>query len=145
VPVDLNEGPHIYHIHLNGSARCGIGQRPAGQASQSDSARGEVLTLVPHPVGTGRTGARSPSQSATVTLRKRGVLAVLSGMRQTEVARTVPEKMLNNAARTDALWGQWPKDNAEIVVELRAYFRSTGLRPGVVRSYFQERHARWAA
>ena len=56
-----------------------------------------------------------------------------------------PDEMLNNDAKSNALGRRRPKDKPEMDADLRSYLRSTQRRPDVVRSFFQERHVRYAA
>jgi hypothetical protein len=53
--------------------------------------------------------------------------------------------MLNNDAKSNALGRRRPKDKPEMDATLPSYLRRTQRRPNLVRSYFQERHVRYAA
>ena len=56
-----------------------------------------------------------------------------------------PDEMLNNDAKSNTLGRRRPKDKGEMDADLRSYLRSTQRRPDLVRSFFQERHVRYAA
>jgi transposase len=56
-----------------------------------------------------------------------------------------PDEMLNNDAKGNTLGRKRPKDKPEMVSDLRAYLHSTQKRPDIVRSFFHERHVRYAA
>jgi transposase len=56
-----------------------------------------------------------------------------------------PDEMLNNDAKSNALGRRRPKDKPEMDATLPSYLRRTQRRPNLVRSYFQERHVRYAA
>jgi len=56
-----------------------------------------------------------------------------------------PDEMLNNDVKTNALGRRRPRNEAEMVADLRGYLRSTQRRPDIVRAYFQEQHVRYAA
>ncbi len=56
-----------------------------------------------------------------------------------------PDEMLNNDVKANALGRRRPRTKAEMVAGVRSYLRSTQKRPGVIRSYFNEDHVRYAA
>lgn len=60
----------------------------------------------------------------------------------TEVARTQRRRPSRQVMQPS---DQANKDLPEMVSDLRAYLRSTQKRPDVVRSFFHERHVRYAA
>jgi transposase len=56
-----------------------------------------------------------------------------------------PDEMLNNDVKNNALARRRPKDQPELLADVRSYLRSTQKRPEIVRNYFQERHVKYAA
>jgi transposase len=56
-----------------------------------------------------------------------------------------PDELLNQDVKSNALGRQRPADVVEMVDTLRSYLRSTQKRPEIVRSYFREKHVRYAA
>ena len=56
-----------------------------------------------------------------------------------------PDELLNQDVKSNALGRQRPADKPELLLNLRAYLRSTQRQPHIVRSYFHEEHVRYAA
>jgi transposase len=56
-----------------------------------------------------------------------------------------PEELLNQDVKTNAHGRRRPKDQIEMVGNVRSYLRSTQRRPNIVKSYFRERHVCYAA
>lgn len=56
-----------------------------------------------------------------------------------------PDELLNQDVKSNALGRQRPADLGQMLHLTRTYLRSTQRRPDVVRSYFQEKHVRYAA
>lgn len=55
-----------------------------------------------------------------------------------------PDELLNQDVKAHA-GRQRPKDQPELLSNLRSYLRTTQRRPAKVRSYFQEKHVSYAA
>jgi transposase len=55
-----------------------------------------------------------------------------------------PDELLNQDVKTNAVGRRRAVDQADLVANVRGYLRSTQKMPGVVRSYFQEEHVRYA-
>jgi transposase len=56
-----------------------------------------------------------------------------------------PDELLNQDVKSNALGRRRPVDLRDMIADTRGYLRSTQKRPAVVRSYFQEKHVRYAA
>ena len=56
-----------------------------------------------------------------------------------------PDELLNQDVKTNAVGRQRPKDQPEMMDNVRSYLRSTQRRPDIVKAYFQEEHVRYAA
>lgn len=56
-----------------------------------------------------------------------------------------PDELLNQDVKTNAQGRRRPKDLPEMLDTVRAYLRSTQKQPDIVKSYFQEKHVRYAA
>jgi transposase len=56
-----------------------------------------------------------------------------------------PDELLNQDVKTNAAGRRRPKDQPEMIANVRGYLRSTQRQPGIVRSYFQEEHVCYAA
>ena len=56
-----------------------------------------------------------------------------------------PDELLNQDVKTNAVGRQRPRDQSEMMGNVRSYLRSTQRRPDIVKSYFQEEHVRYAA
>jgi transposase len=56
-----------------------------------------------------------------------------------------PDELLNQDVKTNAAGRRRPKDQTQLLANVRGYLRSTQRQPAVVRSYFQESHVRYAA
>jgi transposase len=56
-----------------------------------------------------------------------------------------PDELLNQDVKANALRKRRPKQVRHLTVDVRSYLFSTQKRPDVVRSYFEERHVRYAA
>lgn len=56
-----------------------------------------------------------------------------------------PDELLNQDVKSNALGRQRPKNVTEMVDTVRSYLRSTQKQPAIVRSYFREKHVRYAA
>jgi transposase len=56
-----------------------------------------------------------------------------------------PDELWNQDLKSNALGRKRPKNKAELASGVRSYAWSTQRRPDVVRSYFQEKHVRYAA
>jgi hypothetical protein len=54
-------------------------------------------------------------------------------------------QLLNQDVKSNALGRQRPPDKPALLAGVRAYLRSTQRQPSIVRSYFQEKHVRYAA
>jgi transposase len=55
-----------------------------------------------------------------------------------------PDEMLNQDVKTNAVGRRRAIDQADLIANVRGYLRSTQKMPHVVRSYFQEKHVRYA-
>jgi hypothetical protein len=56
-----------------------------------------------------------------------------------------PDDLLNQDVKTNAVGRERPKDQPEMMANVRSYLRSTQRRPDIVKAYFQEEHVRYAA
>lgn len=56
-----------------------------------------------------------------------------------------PDELLNQDVKTNAHGRRRPKDQPEMINNVRSYLRSTQKQPGVVMRYFHEDHVRYAA
>jgi len=56
-----------------------------------------------------------------------------------------PDELLNQDAKTNAVGGRRPRDQAELEANVRGYLRSTQRMPHVVRAYFQKEQVRYAS
>ena len=56
-----------------------------------------------------------------------------------------PDEVLNQDVKSNALGRRRPVDPFDLIADVRGYLRSTQRTPGVVCSYFNERHVRYAA
>ncbi len=56
-----------------------------------------------------------------------------------------PDEMLNQDVKSNALGRIRPRAKAELIGTVRSYLRSTQRRPDIIRSYFREKHVRYAA
>jgi transposase len=56
-----------------------------------------------------------------------------------------PDELLNQDVKTNAVGRMRPRDEQELVGNIRSYLRITQGHPQVVRRYFRERHVRYAA
>ena len=56
-----------------------------------------------------------------------------------------PDEFLNQDVKTNAVGRQRPKDQPEMMRQVRSYLRSSQRRPQVVRNYFQHEDVRYAA
>jgi len=55
-----------------------------------------------------------------------------------------PDELLNQDVKTNAVGRRRAIDQADLMANVRSYLRSTQKMPYVVRSYFQEKHVRYA-
>lgn len=55
-----------------------------------------------------------------------------------------PDELLNQDVKTNAQGRRRPKDQPEMISNVRAYLRSTQKQPQVVKRYFDEEHVRYA-
>ncbi len=55
-----------------------------------------------------------------------------------------PDELLNQDVKTNAVGRRRAIDQADLMANVRGYLRSTQKMPDVVRSYFQEKHVRYA-
>jgi transposase len=56
-----------------------------------------------------------------------------------------PDELLNQDVKSNAAGRRRPKDQPEMLANIRGYLRSTQRRPDIVKSYFAEEHVRYAA
>jgi hypothetical protein len=56
-----------------------------------------------------------------------------------------PDELLNQDVKTNALGRVRPRDEQELMGNVRSYLRITQGHPGAVRGYFRERHVQYAA
>lgn len=56
-----------------------------------------------------------------------------------------PDELLNQDVKSNAVGRRRPPNKAELIGSVRGYLRSTQKMPHVVKSFFQERHVRYAA
>jgi len=56
-----------------------------------------------------------------------------------------PDELLNHDVKANAVGRQRPKNQAEMIGNLRSYLRSTQRQPHVVRNFFHEKHVAYAA
>jgi transposase len=56
-----------------------------------------------------------------------------------------PDELLNHDVKTNAVGRQRPKNQAEMIGNIRSYLRSTQRHPQVVQNFFHEKHVTYAA
>ena len=56
-----------------------------------------------------------------------------------------PDELQKQDVKTNAHGRRRPKDQPEMINNVRSYLRSTQKQPGVVKRYFDEEHVRYAA
>jgi transposase len=56
-----------------------------------------------------------------------------------------PDELLNQDVKSNAVGRQRPRDQQEMIGQVRSYLRSTQRQPDIVRRYFQEEHVAYAA
>ncbi len=56
-----------------------------------------------------------------------------------------PEELLNHDVKANAVGRQRPKNQAEMISNIRSYLRSTQRQPHIVRNFFHEKHVAYAA
>jgi hypothetical protein len=56
-----------------------------------------------------------------------------------------PDELLNQDVKSNAVGRRRPRDQEEMVADVRGYLRSTQKQPQIVQSYFQGEHVRYAA
>lgn len=56
-----------------------------------------------------------------------------------------PDELLNHDLKTNAVGRQRPKNQAEMIGNIRSYLRSTQRHPQVVQNFFHEKHVTYAA
>jgi len=56
-----------------------------------------------------------------------------------------PDELLNQDVKTNAVGRMRPRDEQELVGNVRSYLRITQGHPQVVQRYFRERHVQYAA
>ena len=56
-----------------------------------------------------------------------------------------PDELLNQDVKTNAVGRMRPRDEQELVGNIRSYLRITQGHPQVVQRYFRERHVQYAA
>lgn len=56
-----------------------------------------------------------------------------------------PDELLNHDVKANAVGRQRPKNQAEMMGNIRSYLRSTQRYPNIVKSYFREKHVAYAA
>ena len=56
-----------------------------------------------------------------------------------------PDELLNQAVKTNAVGRMRPRDEQELIGNVRSYLRITQEHPQVVRNYFREPHVQYAA
>jgi len=56
-----------------------------------------------------------------------------------------PDECLNQDVKTNAVGRQRPKDQPQMMQQVRSYLRSAQRRPKLVRNYFQQEDVRYAA
>lgn len=56
-----------------------------------------------------------------------------------------PDELLNHDVKANAVGRQRPKDQAEMIENIRSYLRSTQRQPSIVQRYFHEKHVAYAA
>ncbi len=55
------------------------------------------------------------------------------------------DELLNQDVKSNALGRRRPSNQREMIADARGYLRSTQKQPSIVRSYFREKHVRYAA
>jgi len=56
-----------------------------------------------------------------------------------------PDELLNHDVKANAVGRQRPKNQAEMIDNIRSYLRSTQRRPNIVQNFFLEKHVAYAA
>jgi transposase len=56
-----------------------------------------------------------------------------------------PDEYLNQDVKANAIGRRRPRNQVELIGDVRSYLRSTQRRPDIVRNYFQAEHVRYAA
>lgn len=56
-----------------------------------------------------------------------------------------PDELLNHDLKTNAVGRIRPKNQAEMIDNIRSYLRSTQRQPNIVQRYFHEKHVAYAA
>ena len=56
-----------------------------------------------------------------------------------------PDELLNHDVKANAVGRQRPKNQAEMIENIRSYLRSTQRHPNVVQNFFREKHVAYAA
>jgi len=56
-----------------------------------------------------------------------------------------PDEVLNHDVKSNAVGRRRPRDQQELVKNVRSFLRSRQRQPHIVRNYFQEKHVRYAA
>ena len=56
-----------------------------------------------------------------------------------------PDELLNQDVKTNAVGRQRPKEQLEMIQQVRSYLRSTQRRPQVVKNYFKHKDVQYAA
>lgn len=56
-----------------------------------------------------------------------------------------PNELLNHDVKANAVGRQRPKNQAEMIANIRSYLRSTQRYPSVVQNFFHEKHVAYAA
>lgn len=56
-----------------------------------------------------------------------------------------PDELLNQDVKSNAVGRQRPRNQKEMIGQVRSYLRSTQRRPHIVRNYFREQHVTYAA
>lgn len=56
-----------------------------------------------------------------------------------------PDELLNHDVKANAVGRQRPKNQAEMIGNIRSYLRSTQRHPNVVQNFFHEKHVAYAA
>jgi transposase len=56
-----------------------------------------------------------------------------------------PDELLNHDIKANAVGRQRPKNQAEMIGNIRSYLRSTQRQPSIVQRFFHEKHVAYAA
>ena len=56
-----------------------------------------------------------------------------------------PDELLNHDVKVNAVGRQRPKNQTQMIENIRSYLRSTQRQPRVVQNYFHEKHVTYAA